>query len=230
MSNALSVKNLVFKSGKTEILHNISFDVPTGSIAALIGDNGAGKTTTIKCITNLYPKYQGEVSICESSNKDIKTFSKIGYVPEKENFPKIKLLEFLTSCAQVSGLDKSTYEPKIKELISQFKLDNFQNKYLNTLSSGEKKKVLVAQALIHDPDLIIADEPTENLSPTARLDFYEVIKKLHSQGKTILICTHQLDEIQKVANYVVFINYGTVKYNGKISKSTDLYALYKKYE
>jgi ABC-type multidrug transport system ATPase subunit len=95
MEYILKVDNLSFTSKKRKILDNVSFNVPTNSICAFIGPNGAGKTTTIKCITNLYPVYKGSVYMDGLSNKNIKSFESLGYVPEKENFPKLKVRDFL---------------------------------------------------------------------------------------------------------------------------------------
>jgi ABC-2 type transport system ATP-binding protein len=113
-------------------------------------------------------------------------------------------------------------------LLKEFDADNLQNLYLNKLSSGQKKKIMVIQSLLHDPEILIMDEPTENMDPDTREIFYKLIKQLNMNGKTIFISTHQLDEIKNFANYVVVIKNGNIKYCDSFNQNTNLNELYKK--
>ncbi|MDR3330529.1 MAG: ABC transporter ATP-binding protein [Mycoplasmataceae bacterium] len=225
---ALKVENLSFKTNKQDILKNVSFEVEKGSLVAFIGSNGAGKTTTIKCIVGLYPYTQGVITIDGINVKDETSRLKLGYVPEKENFPKIKTKQFLNSCIEYFHISNQQRDEIIAKLSKLFKVEELLNKKLPKLSSGQKKKILIMQALLHDPDLLIMDEPTENMDPDARLVFYDIIKAMKNVGKTIFISTHNLDEIQKYADHVIVIKSGEIQYSGSATKS-DLYKVYEQH-
>lgn len=197
--------------GKEKILSNISFSIPRGVICAFIGHNGAGKTTTIKSIMNLYHYDSGTILIDGIDAKKISSHNLIGYVPEKENFPKIKTKKFLEMMASLNGLDKKAIKVAIAYYERVFNLKHRLQIKLSNLSSGQKKKIMIIQALLHNPNLIIMDEPTENLDPDTRETFYQLIKKMKKQNKTFFISTHNLDEIQNFADFIVIISRGQIK-------------------
>ncbi|MDR2369687.1 MAG: ABC transporter ATP-binding protein [Mycoplasmataceae bacterium] len=228
MANLLQVEHLSLTMNKTSILKDVSFEIEEGHLCAFIGSNGAGKTTTIKCIVGLYPYTQGKITINGVSAKNAMSHYALGYVPEKENFPKIKVKRFLTSMSEFYHLDKNKTNTTVQKLYQLFQIEGFENHRLTKLSSGQKKKILIIQALINNPDILIMDEPTENMDPDARLIFYEVINTFKKMKKTIFISTHNLDEIQKYADDVVIINDGEIKFTGSI-KSKDLYQIYERY-
>jgi ABC-2 type transport system ATP-binding protein len=196
MQSVLQVKNLKRIIDGEKILNNVSFDVPKGKLCAFIGHNGAGKTTTIKSILSLYRYDDGEILINGINSKKIRSHKIIGYVPEKENFPKIKAIKFLRMMASLYDVPKYLVEQRIKYYERIFSLKRRLNINLNSMSSGQKKKIMIIQSLLHDPELIIMDEPTENLDPDTRDIFYRLVNKLKRKGKTIFISTHNLDEIQ----------------------------------
>jgi ABC-2 type transport system ATP-binding protein len=196
MENALVVKNLRKTIDGERILNNISFEVPKGKLCAFIGHNGAGKTTTIKSILSLYKYDAGEITINGIDSKRIFSHRSLGYVPEKENFPKVKAIDFLKTMASLYDVPKHLIEERIKYYERIFSLKRRLNINLNSMSSGQKKKIMIIQSLLHDPELIIMDEPTENLDPDTRDIFYRLVAKLKKRGKTIFISTHNLDEIE----------------------------------
>ncbi|MDR0674821.1 MAG: ABC transporter ATP-binding protein [Mycoplasmataceae bacterium] len=228
MSSLLKIENLSLSINKKLILKNISFTVEEGRLCAFIGSNGAGKTTTIKSIVGLYPYTTGKITINGLDAKDFRSHYALGYVPEKENFPKIKVKRFLDSMNEFYHLDKHKTTETVQKLYKLFKIEGFENANLNKLSSGQKKKILIIQALINNPNLLIMDEPTENMDPDARLVFYDVVNTLKTLKKTILISTHNLDEIQKYVDDVVIVADGEVKFKGD-AKSKNLYQMFEKY-
>jgi ABC-2 type transport system ATP-binding protein len=228
MAGSLKVNNLSVALNGTKILKDVSFDVEPSSICAFIGANGAGKTTTIKSIVGLYPYKTGTIIINNVDAKLPQSHIKLGYVPEKENFPKITARRFLESCAEYFHLEKQQRDDTILKLLQLFGIADLIDRRLPKMSSGQKKKVLIIQALLHNPDLLIMDEPTENMDPDARLTFYEIIDTLKKQGKTMFISTHNLDEIQKYATNIVIIKAGEIKYTGKVNKD-DLFKIYEQY-
>lgn len=224
----LKVENLNVTIGKTHILKNVSFELPEGVLCAFIGSNGAGKTTTIKSVVGLYPYTDGKVTINDVDAKNYLSRYGLGYVPEKENFPKVKVRNFLQSCVDFFHVDKTKSDEITKKLLHVFGVSDLLDKRLNKLSSGQKKKILIIQGLLHNPDLLIMDEPTENMDPDARMVFYQIIDQLKKEKKTIFISTHNLDEIQKHADYIIIIKNGEIQYSG-IAKGDNLYEIYKKY-
>jgi ABC-2 type transport system ATP-binding protein len=196
MEKALEIKNLKKNIDGEKILNNISFFVPVGKLCAFIGHNGAGKTTTIKSILSLYQYDSGEIYIYGINSKKIMSHKLIGYIPEKENFPKVKAYKFLMMMASLYAVPKAVAHQRIQYYERIFGLRNRLHLNLNNMSSGQKKKIMIIQSLLHDPKLLIMDEPTENLDPDTRETFYKLIKKLIKLNKTVFISTHNLDEIQ----------------------------------
>jgi ABC-2 type transport system ATP-binding protein len=226
--NCIEVKKLIQKNGRVECLHNITFSVPKNAICAFVGPNGAGKTTTIKCLLNLYPKYKGEILLNNKVNTVAINKNEIGYVPEKENFPKRKTFDFLKFMCRLTKISKVESVNLINRFLKDINAENLKNLYLNKMSSGQKKKIMIIQAFLHNPDLIIMDEPTENMDPDTRMLFYKMVKNLHKNNKTIFISTHQLEEIKDIANYVVIIKDGNIRYCGSFDKNKNkLMNLYK---
>ncbi|MDR0739586.1 MAG: ABC transporter ATP-binding protein [Mycoplasmataceae bacterium] len=228
MRSLIKVDNLSLTLGNKPILKNVSFQIEEGRLCAFLGSNGAGKTTTIKCIVGLYPYSQGCITIKDIDAKDAISHYALGYVPEKENFPKIKVKRFLDSMNEFYHLDKAKVSETVEKLYKLFRVEGLENNRLTKLSSGQKKKILIIQALVNNPDILIMDEPTENMDPDARLIFYDVINIFKKMKKTIFISTHNLDEIQKYADDIIIINNGEIKFTGS-AKSKNLYQMYEKY-
>lgn len=222
----LEVKNLtkIYKNSNAGV-KDISFSVKRGDIHAFIGENGAGKTTTIKSIINAYTNYKGEIKIDGIDTKKPESKDHLGYVPEAALFPnELTTFDYLYSLARLSNISKKDAIEKINYLLDKMGILDLKNKKPSFFSSGQKKKVLLIQALIHDPELIILDEPTANLDPSARHEFYEILKDLHKEGKTIFLCSHILKEIDPYSNSLTLIHGGELVYNGP--KYKDLEEIY----
>ncbi|MDR1235072.1 MAG: ABC transporter ATP-binding protein [Mycoplasmataceae bacterium] len=222
----LEVKNLNKSIKNQVILDNISFNVESNSITALIGENGAGKTTTIKCIVGLYTYNFGDIIISGVNSKNIDSHYKFGYIPEKENFPNTPANIFLSESAKLYGISSNEIDEKIKYYSNLFGITEKMDLRLTKMSSGQRKKIMVMQAFFHEADLYIMDEPTENLDPQNRQIFYDELLKLKEQGKSILVSTHNLDEIAKYVDNVVIIGNGKVTYTGQVNKNHDLAGMY----
>lgn len=203
----------VSKKFKTKYaLDKISFNVKHGQFHGFIGSNGAGKTTAIRSLLGYYNDVKGTILIngILSTNKEAK--KKVGFIPEVANFPKaLSSREFLYYFACMSGVDKKIAKAKVEEFLKRFAMDGDEfKKSPHFFSSGQKKKIMLIQALINDPDILILDEPTANLDVASRIDFYEILAELHKQGKTIFISSHNLAELEK------YIDSFTIIENGKI--------------
>jgi ABC-2 type transport system ATP-binding protein len=161
--------NNIFGRPKNQLLFDVSFKVPTGSMCTFIGHNGAGKTTTVKSCLGLRPIQSGNIIINGVDAKNILSRKKVGYIPEKGNLEKITARAFLHQVGSFHGLDKKQTDDKVFPLIKYFGLpENRLEVKLNKLSSGQNKIITIIQAFIGDPYLIIADEPTDNLDPETR--------------------------------------------------------------
>lgn len=212
------------------IVNNISFNIRKGEFHAFIGANGAGKTTTMKALVGAYAKWDGKILINGISNQKADAKKIIGYVPEKAVFPKsFTSLQYLVSMAKMSGLSSKDAEKFANEKLIEIGMKQLANKKPYNFSSGQKKKILLAQALCTNPDILILDEPAANLDPTSRIELFELLKKLQNQGKSIFISSHILSELGKYANVATILDGGKIVYHGVIDKNQDLEKMYSKY-
>jgi ABC-2 type transport system ATP-binding protein len=210
------IENLTKNFGGKEVLKGVSFEVKKGSITGFIGPNGAGKTTTIKIISGLIRKTGGIVKVLgEDPWDNPKVHEKMSIIFTNLVYPQENTVEeYLKDIGRIYGSD-------ITELVDEFKLRPHLKKKLSQLSSGLAQRVQLVASLIKNPELIIADEPTANLDPPARMEFYEEVKKLNKQGVTFFISSHILSELEKVITDVVFINEGKVTFQGKVEKALE---------
>ena len=228
----VEVKNFTKKYPGTEkpAVNNLSFQIRKGQFHAFIGANGAGKTTTMKALVGAYAKWEGEIKVCGIDNQKAEAKKKIGYVPEKAIFPtSFTSKQYLESMAKLAGLSSEQAKTFAADKLKEFKMEKLANKTPELFSSGQKKKILCAQALCHDPEVLILDEPAANLDPIARIELFDLLKKVQSEGKSIFISSHILAEVGKYANYVTILDGGKIVYSGPVTKKTDLERLYSKY-
>ena len=224
----LSVIDISKNFGDFTAINNLSFEVKVGDVMGFLGPNGAGKTTSMRVITGYLKSDSGNVII---NNKDIEidpihTKSMIGYLPEGVplylDFSPYLYLDYV---CQVRNIKNS--KAAIKKVINDLQLEEVKDVPIETLSKGFKRRVGIAQALIHNPKLLILDEPTDGLDPLQKFEVRKLIKKL-SKTKAIIISTHILDEVPEVCNKCLIINDGQKVFEGtpaqlkkKIGKSLD---------
>ena len=224
----LSVIDISKKFGDFTAINKLSFEVKVGDVMGFLGPNGAGKTTSMRVITGYLKSDSGNVII---NNKDIEidpihTKSMIGYLPEGVplylDFSPYLYLDYV---CQVRNIKNS--KAAIKKVINDLQLEEVKDVPIETLSKGFKRRVGIAQALIHNPKLLILDEPTDGLDPLQKFEVRKLIKKL-SKTKAIIISTHILDEVPEVCNKCLIINDGQKVFEGtpaqlkkKIGKSLD---------
>ncbi|MCY0873513.1 MAG: ABC transporter ATP-binding protein [Acidianus infernus] len=208
------IENLMKTFDGKEVLKGVSFEVKKGSITGFIGPNGAGKTTTIKIIAGLIRKSGGKVEVLgEDPWDNPKVHEKMSVIFTNLVYPQENTVEeYLKDIGRIYGAD-------ITDFVDEFKLKDHLKKKLSQLSSGLAQRVQLVASLIKNPELIIADEPTANLDPPARIEFYEEVKKLNKRGVTFFISSHILSELEKIITDVVFINEGKITFQGKIEKA-----------
>ena len=228
---ALEIKKLTKVIRQKKILDEVSFSVPKGSVTIFVGENGTGKSTTIKCILDLYHYNSGEIKILGVDSKNHLSRKNIGYIPEKENFTRYTLKNFLLQYGSLHNASSTDLNNKIKEYTKRFEIDQLLNSKVNIkkMSSGQKKKILIILSLLNDDELFIMDEPTDNLDPKSRYTFYKIIDEINKKRKTtFFICSHNLDEVGEHANHAIFISNGKIIFNNKIKSKKDLVDRYKK--
>lgn len=224
----LEVINLCkkYKPKSPWIINNLNFHIKKGEFHAFIGGNGAGKTTTIKSIIGAYAKFNGCVYISGYNNytKESKKF--MGYIPEIAKFPDgMSARNYLISMCEMSGLSHQKSVEYTEKKLKEFNMIKLAKKSPNNFSSGQKKKILLAQALVHNPDLLIMDEPAANLDPIARIEFFSTLKELQKQGKAIFISSHILSELDKFADSCTVLDGGKIVYTGKVDISHSAYLI-----
>lgn len=220
----LEVKNVtkVFdpKKGGTRALDNASFTVEKGKIYGFIGPNGAGKTTTIKIILDLINPTKGTAYIRgrESGNTEIRKIT--GYFPEKDAFyEEMSARQYLTYLAALSGVEQSKIEENVEKWLEFFDLSNVGDKAIKTYSSGMKRKLLFAQVLVHEPEILILDEPTTYMDPIAQAQIMKILRERVKNGATVFISSHHIEELELIVDEVIIID------KGKILSATSVEAL-----
>lgn len=215
----LKIKNLEKSFGKYHALSGLNLEIPEGALFGFVGPNGAGKTTTIKIICGLLAADAGTVTV---DGYDIrrdadKVKGMIGYVPDYfgvyDNLKVSEYMEFFASCYGLDGLKART---RIMTLLEQVGLEDRMDFYVDGLSRGMKQRLCLARALIHDPRLLILDEPTSGMDPRSRFDFKEIIKELHDQEKTVMISSHLLSELSEVCTDLGVIDEGHMVLGGSM--------------
>ena len=216
---AISVQNYTKKFKKFVAVKDINMEVGQGKIHGFIGPNGSGKTTIIKTLIGAYVYKNGLIKIHSFKAGTVKANSIIGYIPERASFPShLNCVQYLQTMAEISGFNSKNAKIKAKEILEQLNLTDLSNRNPNNFSSGMQKKILLAQALLNDPKVLILDEPAANLDPVARKELFDTLFLLKNSGKSILISSHILSELERIVDEVTFIHYGKIIYSGNLSK------------
>ena len=210
------VENLTKKYGTQKAVDNISFEVKTGEVLGFLGPNGAGKTTTMKAITTFLIPDEGNIRIGDMSVYDNPEEIKkhIGYLPENNPlYEDMPVLDYLQFVARIEGVDKSGILDKVREVVDICGIEGEKHKKIGELSKGFKQRVGLAQALIHDPEILILDEPTTGLDPNQIIEIRELIKKIGKE-KTVILSSHILAEVEATCDRIMIINKGKIVADG----------------
>ena len=210
----IQIKNLTKSYGDHKAVDDISFEVKTGEVLGFLGPNGAGKTTTMKMITNFLHPDAGRIEINGKAVDSGWAKQHIGYLPEHNPlYDEMPLMDYLGFCAALQGVAKSNVEDRIRRMIVMCGLDSMKHKKINELSKGYKQRVGLAQAMIHDPEILILDEPTSGLDPNQIVEIRELIKNLGKE-KTVILSTHILPEVEATCDRILIINQGKIVADG----------------
>lgn len=210
------VENLTKAYGPQKAVDDISFRVKTGEVLGFLGPNGAGKTTTMKVITTFLVPNKGNVMVGNYSiSQDSEMVKKnIGYLPENNPlYPEMPVIDYLKFVATLQNIEKSRIDGRILEMVEICGLEGEKHKKIGELSKGYKQRVGLAQALIHDPDVLILDEPTAGLDPNQIVEIRELIKKIGKE-KTVILSSHILAEVEATCDRILIINRGKIVADG----------------
>lgn len=215
----IEIENLVKNFGKTKALDELSLKIDDKELYGFVGPNGAGKTTTMRIISGLLRADSGNLTIngIDAVREIEKIRGMIGYVPDffgvYDNLKVSEYIEFFASAYNMTGREM---ERKCLRLLGELGLSDKTDFFVDDLSRGQKQRLCIARALIHDPEILVLDEPTSGMDPRARMEIRKLLKKLNEQGKTIIISSHILHEISELVTGLAVIEEGKVVMNGSI--------------
>ncbi len=212
----IKVENLTKTFGAQRAVDRISFEVNTGEILGFLGPNGAGKTTTVKMITNYLIPTMGNIEIDGKSLFDNAEEIKkhIGYLPENNPlYHEMPVIDYLEFCANLQGIPKEKINGRIYEMVRVCGLNAEKHKKIGELSKGYRQRTGLAQAMIHDPEILILDEPTSGLDPNQIVEIRKLIREL-GREKTVILCTHILPEVEATCDRILIIHNGKIVADG----------------
>lgn len=218
------VKNIAKSFGKTEAVKDVSFKVSPGIIFGLLGPNGSGKTTSIRILLDIYQPDRGTVEILGGPMDEGK-LNKIGYLPEERGlYQDVEVNRCLTYLATLKGMSKEQIAQRLPVWLERFDLTAHQKKKNKELSKGMQQKAQLIAALIHEPEIIIIDEPFSALDPVNTQLVKDLLIELRNQGKTIVMCTHQMNQVEMLCDRLVLIDHGQVLLEGSLEEVRERFA------
>ena len=213
MEEILSISNLTKKYGSLTAVDNLSFTIEKGNVYGILGPNGSGKSTTLGIVLNVVNKTNGSFSWFKGNYSTHQALKKVGAIIERPNFyPYMTAAQNLNLVCKIKGVSDTNIDDKL-EIVGL--LDRKNSKF-STFSLGMKQRLAIASSLLNDPEILILDEPTNGLDPQGIHQIREIIKKIASQGTTILLASHLLDEVEKVCTHVVILRKGKSLYTGSV--------------
>lgn len=202
---------------KVRALNSLSLDVQKGEVFGLLGPNGSGKTTTIKLLLGLLFPTEGEITVLGKPAGDVNTNESVGYLPEESYLYRfLNAEETLDFYGRLFNMPANVRRDRAKQLIERVGLQQARRRQLREYSKGMTRRIGLAQALINDPDLILLDEPTSGLDPIGSRDMKDLIVKLKEEGKTVLMCSHLLADVQDVCDRIAILDSGELKVYGRV--------------
>ncbi|MEI6210210.1 MAG: ABC transporter ATP-binding protein [bacterium] len=212
----LTVSELKKSFGPIQAVKGVSFTVNKGEVLGFLGPNGAGKTTTMRMITGFLPPSSGTASLCGHDIQDDPVGAKrcIGYLPENApSYHAMTVTEFLTFIANIRGFGGSEGQDRVESAIQKSRLDSVRHQAVETLSKGYRQRTCFAQAILHDPPVLVMDEPTDGLDPNQKFVVRQMIRDMAAE-KAIIVSTHILEEVDAVCTRAIIIARGQIVANG----------------
>ncbi len=219
MEPIITIRRLNKSYGEKIVLNDISLDIYPGQIIGYIGPNGAGKSTTVKILTGIIQDYSGEVMVFGKLLRDniMEIKSKIGYIPElAELYDLLTPREYLSFVGKLYHLPDGVIEERSRKMLDSFGLLANIDQRMDSFSKGMRQKVLITSGLLHNPSIVIMDEPLSGLDANAVILVKELLQAMKQEGKTIFYCSHMMDVVEKVSDRIVLINNGSIIADGTI--------------
>jgi ABC-2 type transport system ATP-binding protein len=222
LETILSIKQLHKKFGKIHAINDLSFDIQKGNVYGILGPNGSGKSTTLGIILNVVNKTSGSFSWFDGNISTHQALKKVGAIIERPNFyPYMSAYENLKLVCKIKEISYDKIDQKLKDV----HLFERRNSKFKTFSLGMKQRLAIASALLNNPEILILDEPTNGLDPQGIHEIRRIIKRIASNGTTILLASHLLDEVEKVCSHVVVIRNGIKLYAGRVDEITSTHGI-----
>jgi ABC-2 type transport system ATP-binding protein len=221
MQPIITIRRLNKKYGEKEVLKDINLDIFPGQIIGYIGPNGAGKSTTVKILTGIIQDYTGDVVVFDKNLRDsiLEVKSKVGYIPEfAELYDLLTPREYLTFVGKLYHLPDDIIEERARKMLDSFSLTENIDQRMDSFSKGMKQKVLITSGLLHNPAIVIMDEPLSGLDANAVILVKELLQALKQEGKTIFYCSHMMDVVEKVSDRIELINNGSIIADGTVDE------------
>lgn len=213
METILTINNLTKKFGPITAVDDLSFTIEKGNVYGILGPNGSGKSTTLGIVLNVVNKTKGDFHWFDGSVSTHEALKKVGAIIERPNFyPYMTAYQNLELVCKIKGVAAD----KVSEKLAVVGLEDRMHSKFQTFSLGMKQRLAIASALLNDPEILILDEPTNGLDPQGIHQIREIIKKIASEGTTILLASHLLDEVEKVCTHVVILRKGKSLYTGSV--------------
>ena len=209
MSSVITIDHISKSYGECKAVSDLSLSLNAGEILGFLGTNGAGKTTTIKMLLGFFPPDTGRISVFGQNPSDAVTRQRVGFMPETAYYyPYLNIYELLSFYGGLCGMSATLIRQRTEELIGATGLEAAGTRLLKTYSKGMLQRAGIAQAILHDPDLLILDEPFTGLDPLARIQLRDLIMDLKAKGKTILFSSHELSEAELMCDRIVIMKAG----------------------
>ncbi|QES87544.1 ABC transporter ATP-binding protein [Rhizosphaericola mali] len=217
----ITIRNLEKYYDTKKVLNHINLEVLSGQVLGYIGPNGAGKSTTVKILTGLITDFSGEVIVngINIQEDPLKVKSMIGYIPEvAELYEVLTPREYLEFVGSLYEMDAALCQERIEKFMTAFGLKEQIDNRIESFSKGMRQKVLIASGLLHNPDIIILDEPLSGLDANSVILIKNLISRLSAEGKTIFYCSHMMDVVEKVSDRIILINHGEIVADGSFEE------------
>jgi ABC-2 type transport system ATP-binding protein len=219
----LKIENLCKNYGRFQAVSNLNLHIPKGEIFGFVGPNGAGKTTTMRIICGLLDATSGEVSVdgIDAIKRQKELKQKIGYMPDFFGvYDDLKVMEYLEFYASIYNIRGSASKKVCSDLLELVDLTDKRDFYVDSLSRGMKQRLCLARSLVHNPELLVLDEPASGMDPRARVEMKEILRTLKSMGKTILVSSHILPELAELCTSLGIIEKGSIIMSGTVQEIT----------
>lgn len=216
--NVISIKDFELSFGGKKIIHGLNFEVKKGEIFGFLGSNGSGKTTTIRALLGIYQADSGELLI-NGEEFSPEKFGAIGYLPEERGlYKKEKVIDVMQYFGRLKGLSKKEAQEFSKKYLERVGLEDKANLNIDKLSGGQQQKIQLGITIMGKPDLLILDEPTKGFDPVNRQLLMDIIAEENARGATIVMVTHQMEEVEKICNRALLLKDGKVKAYGTVDE------------